>query len=54
MRVSVIDHKKFGHRNFMQLILLAQPGLFIYITLILKRIIVDWSNLSTIILLTSQ
>ena len=45
MRASVIDHKKcpksphtsrgdFGHRNFTQLILLTQPGLFIYITLI--------------------
>ena len=57
MCISVIDPKKsrlvwadFGHTNFMQLILLAQSGLFIYITLTLKIIIVNWSNLSAIIL----
>ena len=62
LRVSVIDYEKcsksphtiswgdFGHRKFTQLILRAQSGLFIYITLTLKRIIVGWSNLSAIIL----
>ena len=40
----------FGHTNFLQLILLAQSGLFIYIMLTFKRIIVNWSNLSAIIL----
>ena len=61
MHLSVIDQKKcpksphtswgdFGHTYFTPLILLAQSGLFIYITLILEIIIVNWSNLSTIIL----
>ena len=57
MCISVIDPKKsrlvwgdFGHTNFMHSILLAQSGLFIYITLTLKIIIVNWSNLSAIIL----
>ena len=61
MHLSVIDPKKcpksphtswgdFGHTYFTPLILLAQSGLFIYITLTLEIIIANWSNLSTIIL----